>query len=81
MIRGNISALIVAVRLNLLKMSTMVKKDELALDAIRYLMIVHTKELIFVYSYQQDGWLVPIIRQVNRLVLVLRRPETSATDK
>jgi len=48
MIKENISALIVVVRLNLLWMNAMVKRDEVALDAISFLPTIFTKELIIV---------------------------------
>ena len=48
MIKENISALIVVVRLKLLWMGALVKREEFAPNAIRYLTAIHTKELIIV---------------------------------
>ena len=54
MIKENISALIVVARLNLLWMNIMVKRDEVALDAIKYLTTILTKELIIVKLYPKS---------------------------
>lgn len=54
MIKENISALIVVARLNLLWMNIMVKRDEVALDAIKYLTTILTKELTIVKLYPKS---------------------------
>ena len=48
MIKENISAQFVVGRLKLLWMSTMVKRDDVALNAIKYLTTILTKGLIVV---------------------------------
>lgn len=54
MIKENISALIVVAQLNLLRMSAVAKKDEVALDAIKYLTNNLTKEFIMVKLYPKS---------------------------
>ena len=54
MIKENISALIVVAQLIFLWMNTMVKRDEVALDAIKYLTNNLTKEFIMVKLYPKS---------------------------